>query len=1092
MTMTSASTPPSDEETVVVKVANGRILHLADRRNDDSTVAQASTEATHDMKRADTPAPGIDQQLSTARAEVGRLRAEVAGLLAQLDKLEQSESDPDATTVTPRPSAVAPAPAPAQRPGPPARPGSVPPPARGPAPVRPIAPQPTSQPQNSQPQNSQSPTTQMPAAQIRSGQPQSGQPRRLQPPAAPPRTAMVVRHMPAPQVRPQRPAPAPMRPGLPQPVARQVPAPAQAPKAPAKASAPTAAPGGLESGYAAVLAEVLGVTDVPATSNFFDDLGADSMLMARFCAKVRTRPDLPNVAIKDIYRAPSIAELAAAGGARVVAAVAASGAHPVHGAPSTVTGPGRPAPIPADLDPATVKIALAVLNPTAQPIERTAPVGTLRYLLCGLLQLLFLLGYPAAISFAFAIGAEWVLTAAAPLDIYVRSVEVAGGMFLGTALLPILAKWLLVGRWKATTFPVYSLRYYRFWLVKTLIRTNPLVRFVGTPLYSFYLRLLGAKIGKGVTILSPTVPVCTDLLTIGAGTIIRKASSFTCYRAHSGLIETGRVTIGADALIGEATVLDVTTSVGNGAQLGHTSSLHAGQSVPAGQRWHGSPAEPTSVDYRAVPAAKGGALRRFSYSIAQLVMLFGVALPLGIGGLALLVKEVPQVQALLVDVETAAEHTPIHLDVLILSSTLFVGALLFGMLVMTIVPRLLSVLVRPDRVHRMYGISYWALRTITRMTNSKFATRVFGDSSYIVGYLRAIGYKFGRVEQTGSNFGTAVAHDNPFLCHIGSGTVVADGLTMLNTDYSNSAFVSSPVRIGEHSFLGNAIFYPARSRVGGNVLLATKVMVPVDGPVRQNVGLLGSPSFVIPRGVERDARLALGPAERRRGVARKARHNLVSIVLMLLSRWVYFTLVVLLARIGLDMHGLYGPVAIAALGTSEVLLTFVYFVMLDAAVRWLAARRPQGVSIYDRAFWRHERYWKVAEDSYFPLLNGTPMKAGLWRALGVRVGRRLFDDGCMMTERKFVDIGNNVMLNERTVVQCHSQENDAFKSDHVTIGSDVTVGVGAFVHYGTNLGNGAVLEADSFLMKGEELPPHTRWGGNPATELAPIRPLVQH
>jgi acetyltransferase-like isoleucine patch superfamily enzyme len=84
-----------------------------------------------------------------------------------------------------------------------------------------------------------------------------------------------------------------------------------------------------------------------------------------------------------------------------------------------------------------------------------------------------------------------------------------------------------------------------------------------------------------------------------------------------------------------------------------------------------------------------------------------------------------------------------------------------------------------------------------------------------------------------------------------------------------------------------------------------------------------------------------------------------------------------------------------------------------------------------------------------------------------------------------------VMLNERSVVQCHSQENDAFKSDHVVIGSDVTVGVGAFVHYGTNLGDGAVLEADSFLMKGEELPPHTRWGGNPATELAPNRPLAR-
>jgi acetyltransferase-like isoleucine patch superfamily enzyme len=31
------------------------------------------------------------------------------------------------------------------------------------------------------------------------------------------------------------------------------------------------------------------------------------------------------------------------------------------------------------------------------------------------------------------------------------------------------------------------------------------------------------------------------------------------------------------------------------------------------------------------------------------------------------------------------------------------------------------------------------------------------------------------------------------------------------------------------------------------------------------------------------------------------------------------------------------------------------------------------------------------------------------------------------------------------------------------------------------IGDGAVLAPDSFLMKGEEIPPHERWGGNPAS-----------
>ena len=108
------------------------------------------------------------------------------------------------------------------------------------------------------------------------------------------------------------------------------------------------------------------------------------------------------------------------------------------------------------------------------------------------------------------------------------------------------------------------------------------------------------------------------------------------------------------------------------------------------------------------------------------------------------------------------------------------------------------------------------------------------------------------------------------------------------------------------------------------------------------------------------------------------------------------------------------------------------------------------------------------------------------------MGRRLFDDGSHITERSFATIGDDGSLNERSVVQCHSQENGAFKSDRAVIGAGVTLGVGWFVHYGMRLGDGTVLEADSFLMKGEETPPFTRWGGNPAAELESATPAIPH
>ena len=57
---------------------------------------------------------------------------------------------------------------------------------------------------------------------------------------------------------------------------------------------------------------------------------------------------------------------------------------------------------------------------------------------------------------------------------------------------------MLVGRWKPQEIRVWSLAYFRFWLVKTLVQRNPMVLFVGSPLYVLYLRALGAKVGRGV------------------------------------------------------------------------------------------------------------------------------------------------------------------------------------------------------------------------------------------------------------------------------------------------------------------------------------------------------------------------------------------------------------------------------------------------------------------------------------------------------------------------------------------------------------------------------------------------------------------
>jgi acetyltransferase-like isoleucine patch superfamily enzyme len=62
-------------------------------------------------------------------------------------------------------------------------------------------------------------------------------------------------------------------------------------------------------------------------------------------------------------------------------------------------------------------------------------------------------------------------------------------------------------------------------------------------------------------------------------------------------------------------------------------------------------------------------------------------------------------------------------------------------------------------------------------------------------------------------------------------------------------------------------------------------------------------------------------------------------------------------------------------------------------------------------------------------------------------------------------------------------EDGIFKADFTVLEDDCTLGAGAFVHYGVTIGQGAQLTPDSFLMKGEKVPPRARWGGNPARPL---------
>ncbi|MBC3192718.1 peptide synthetase [Pseudonocardia sp. C8] len=804
----------------------------------------------------------------------------------------------------------------------------------------------------------------------------------------------------------------------------------------------------IEDEFCAILGELAGAPVAP-DDHFFTDTGADSMVLARFCARVRKRPDLPPVSMTDVYAHPTAAGLAAA---------------------LAPAGPG----------------AAAVPEPAAERGPRPR-ASTTAYVLCGAAQLVTFVAFTLAYSSVLGTAYLWIARASGLVDFYLRALLAVSIAFAVFTVLPIVAKWVLVGRWTEQEIPLWGFRYYRFWLAKVLVRTNPLLLVAaGSPLLPLYLRLLGARIGPGVVMLARVIPACPDLLTVGARTVLRKDSVLTCYRAEPGLIRTGRVTLGADVVVGEVAVIDIGTEIGDGGRLAHSSSLHTGQRIPPGETWWGTPGRRGGGDPGGPVAAPSGWLRRAGYAAAQLLTLLLVWLPLGAGVANVLLSHVPVLQFVLSPASAPFGSPLFVLEVLGVTGLLLLAGIVTGLFTVTVVARLLALGVEEGRVDRLYGIRYTLHRTIIRMTNIKFFTYLLGDSSYIVGYLRMIGYDLRLVPQTGTNFGTALKHETPFASSIGTGTMVADGLSIMNADYSDTAFVVSRTRIGSNCFLGNRIAYPAASRVGDDCLFATKTLVPTDGPVRSGVGLLGSPPFEIPRTVARDGTFAhletgLDLHRRLRG---KNRYNRRTIGLALLVRWGGLFGSTLLTLVLADVLVPLGVFAVGVVMLAALLFTMTYTVAIERLATFRRPLRARFCSVYDPYFWWHERYWKLVVQGWDKMFAGTPFKNVVSRALGVRIGRRVFDDGAAMTDRTLVTVGDDVVLNAGTTIQCHSQEDGTFKSAGITVSSGACLDVAAFVHYGSVVGEDARIGCDAFLMKGEEVPDGAFWEGNPA---GPVR-----
>jgi hypothetical protein len=277
--------------------------------------------------------------------------------------------------------------------------------------------------------------------------------------------------------------------------------------------------------------------------------------------------------------------------------------------------------------------------------------------------------------------------------------------------------------------------------------------------------------------------------------------------------------------------------------------------------------------------------------------------------------------------------------------------------------------------------------------------------------------------------------------------------------------------------------YPTGGRTGDNCLLGTMVLVPIEGPIRENTGLLGSPCFEIPRAVSRDRRMAesMDEATKRKRLRAKNAYNFVTAVLYLSKTWFLFSMLSVAAFLTLALYPRFGFLSVFAFGAFALFLGVLWAWFVERCSLGFKRLSPQIALVLDKYYWFHERHWHLfGLNDIARFFSGTPFKNAFSRLEGVRIGKRVFDDGVRWTEYSLIEIGDYANLNFDSVVWPHSLEEGVFKSDHIKIGAGCTLHTGSLTHYGVTMGEQVVLAPASYLMKGEILEPYTRWQGNPA------------
>ncbi|KNY12030.1 peptide synthetase [Achromobacter piechaudii] len=780
-------------------------------------------------------------------------------------------------------------------------------------------------------------------------------------------------------------------------------------------------------------------------SDFFRDLGGHSLLAARLVSALRKHPKLSALSMHELYQHAGVGALAA----RLDALMAAR---------------------PAD----------------AAPVDTEARAPEWRRWVCGLAQLAVL---PLLIGVRMLIWLTPFFTyhylTGDDGDSVWRAVALSIASFLACNLLSfgvaVACKWAIVGRQKPGRYPLYGWRFYRWWLVDRILDIPPAHLLAGSPLQVWYLRALGARIGRDAAISRVSVRA-PDLLTVGDGVSIGAAVNLENFAVRGGIWEVAPITLADNAYVGSYAVVQGDVSMGEGARLEGLSSLAAGARVPAGQTWTGAPArhdpraQPSDLPPRPERSGRWRRLDVLAYAAGGTLIAALFFMPVFPSFVL-----IDWIDARWLDLMgTRASWPYAFLCYLLLA--LPASALLLLLTVLACAVLRWSLLPRLSAGQwPVYGQIYLR-RWLTNQIQEASLSVLHGlyASIYAGSWYRLLGAKVGRGTEISTAMGIV-----PDMLTLGRDSFIADGVMLGDEEIDRGWMRLRPTVVGNRSFVGNGAYVPDGSVLPDDVLIGVQSRAPANGVMASGQTWLGNPPLALPAREQTAGfpdHLTFRPSAARK-LARGAVEGLRMILpLAVVIAVGYLTVMrVIPVAVNQGFVGAFDELMLA--GVLYGVGTFLFLVLL----KWLlmGRYRARAEPMWTPFVWKSEAvtslYESIAVPNFFNFLRATPWLPLALRCMGARIGKRVFMDTTDITEYDCVFIGDDAVLHAGSGPQTHLFEDRVMKIGPVHIGQGVNVGPRSTILYGTHVEAGARLGPLTLVLKGETIPAGQAWMGSPAT-----------